>query len=204
MLEEINVFKFNEQDIFNKNFWDKTSLNFEYNNRKVFKSNGDYNENFNKEIINDIKFNGYYFSCCEDKIFDEFDIGFCDVRSSFENDILESLKEKFKYNYVIIRISNPKDEFRIINEIEKKYHVNYFIKSTQYVYVIEYNKDIEKEYTDFIDGYIYGFKELQIKSISKLDMALNLENVKELLSKASVLLFKITAFSNNNLLIYKS
>lgn len=204
VLEEINIVKFDEQDILNKYFFDKTSLNFEYNNRKAFKSNGEYNEKFNKEIINNIKFSGYYISCCEEKIHTEFDVGFCDVRSVFENDILKSLKNEFKFIYVIIRVSNPRNEFRITNEIEKKYEIADLIKSTQNVYIIKYNKDIEVKYMDYIDGYIFGFKEIQIKLNGKFNIALDLENVKELLSKTSIILFRVPVFSNHNLLIYKS
>lgn len=202
MLEEVSIIKFDEQDIIDKSFYDKTKLNFEYNNRKIFKNNGIYNEKFDNEIINCIKFNGYYISCCELPLCTEFDIGFCESRCTFEKNIIKTLKKEFKYNYVLIRVSNPSREFRVVCEIEKEYQVIYSIKSTQNIYIIEYNSDIESKYTDYIEGYMFGVEKIEIKLKAKFNVALNLESIQEILSQMSVVVFKIPIYSNYNLLIF--
>ena len=188
---DIRITRFNQDEICDIDFYDRTGLNFVLNNRNIF-SRGKVNPHFEFEYLEKIKKNGYKmegFVADVENILGEDDDDDKDlmVEQLFEK-MTGHYTRKYNYVYYYIRISNPKNCRSIVKHIEEKENVVYKNIGEQNIYILD-NIVSESVLCGYIEGIIFKENKSHISSSISVDK-MNIFNIMALLEFGEMILFK--------------
>lgn len=184
---DINIINFSQDDMYNTEFYNRTKLNFDFGNVKMF-SSGKLNKYFDIEKFQDIDINGRLISisnsCIKDDPEDE-DILIEELMRKLINDN----KKMYKNIYYIIRFSNPNYEVLKIKDVIENENVVYSKYGSQNIFIINgINK--EEIINDYIEGYIFSDGKKQY-NMDGFNIKTNLNNIIDNINKGEKAFYKI-------------
>ena len=149
-MDNIKLFTFDDNIALQKEFYFKTELSYSFCGREVLSKRK--NEiRFNDycpfdEAKKYISFYGIHLSAMvlsdlnENDIDTDFDIGINNLECDLENELLQYSFRNFKDKYFLIRVSNPRNDYKMIHFIENNYNIVFFQELSQHIYIIKYTK----------------------------------------------------------------
>lgn len=211
MSEGIQIYTYNNETIYQKNFFNMTKLNFMYDRRQLFRTKNnklEYNNYFPFDLVKQkLEFYGLYLSCYATSDFIsmdyDFDIGLNNLEYNFEKQLINCLKDEFKRIEIVIEILNSRGNKSIIEKIEKSYNILFSSIGLQNTYIIKF-EDIEQ--FDFIQEYICGIlldendieKSFKEYSFNPAD----LKCIQGLIEQVKLLIFRVQLYANSNIMLY--
>lgn len=211
MDEGIQIYKFNNFDIYKPYFYYMTNLDFMYNKRHLFsmtKNGLKYNSYFPFDMVkNETGFYGLYLSAY---VFDssgyidsDFGTGFNNIGYNFEWEILNILRSMFNEIRVVIKIYNSKENRSIIQKAEKEYNILFSSEGIYNIYIIgiKGTEDINsiQKYVDTIlaDGNdnIELFRQCSFEAV-------DLKCIFQMSGQYGLVLSRVPFFANYNIMLY--
>lgn len=211
MSEGIQIYKYNNVTIYQKDFFNMTKLNFMYDRRYLFrriKNKWEYNNYFPFDLVKErLDFYGMYLSCYATSDFTcldfDFDIGLNNIEYDFEKQLINSLKNEYNQIEIVIKILNSKVNKSIIEKVERGYNILFSSVGINNIYIIKFD-DIEK--INFIQEYICGIlidkNDIEIPFERYSFNPIDLKCIMELIERVKLLIFRIPLYANYNIMLY--
>lgn len=212
-MEEIQIINFDNNIVLQKEFYLNTELRYTYSGRDLFINkknkvipNGHCSFD---EAKNYLDFYGVYFSAVTSSEADkkeidlDFEIGINNLENNIENILLQHLTDNNKEIYIMLRVSNPKDDYRTVFHIEHNHDIVFSQCLSQNIYIIKYNTEYDFSIIkNYISGYLFNNNNDDLEINQRFYSIMDLKNIQNLLENFDILMFRTPVYVNYNLTFY--